>query len=428
MPRLGSIASIPFLQAGEIPTFALTSSIINPNNYGTRLSDFFGISIGNNNSKIIVGSLESDDTNIQNGKAYVYDTTGKLENVINNPNPAGGGDDPADNFGRAVAVSDNYILISAWSEDNGTDSEGGAAYLYDINDLSLVWTFINPDSANIDQINDGDRFGSAVAVTDAYSVVAAFREDGSSGGDNTGWIYVYNNATGTLLYSIENPNVDNVLEYPGDQLGELVQTLAASGNYAVVGSWRDNSSVDGLGDSGAIHIINLTNGSVTSIENPNNYGAQTFDRFGRSVDIYNDLIIVGATGEDTATNTETGVAYVFQYNTITTNWDLILTVDNPNDSGSATSDAFGEEVAITANYFAVASINENNNSGVVYTFDLQGELIATLTNPNIYGTPDNDQFGHLMSASPDYLAISTPAEDSDDGTNSGAMYIYKTGL
>lgn len=427
MPRLGSIASIPFIQAGEVPTFALLSSIANPNNFGTELNDFFGISVANNGTKIITGSLESDATFSQNGAAYLFDINGTFDSVVENPNPAGGGVDSADNFGRAVDISETYMLVGSWSEDQPGDDEGGKAYLFNINTGNLIHTFVNPNPASPDQFIDGDRFGSAVAVTDGYSIVTAYREDAADGsGDNTGWAYVFDNTSGNLLYSIESPNIDQIDEYPGDQMGEFVQTLAADGSFAVVGSWQDNSSVDGLGDSGAIHIINLSNGNVTTIENPNNFSTLTFDRFGRSVDIKNSRIIVGATGEDTATNTEVGVAYIYDFDIDTSTWSLSATVEHPD---AATNDQFGAEVAVADNYYAVASIQKDTGSGVVYVFDAtDNTLLKTLENPNLFGTSDNDNFGTAMSAHEDYLTISTPAEDNAGGNNSGALYIYKTGI
>ena len=63
---------------------------------------------------------------------------------------------------------------------------------------TLTRTMVNPTP------NTGDGFGVSVAVCESYSIVGASLDD--STGTDSGYAYIYDNATGNLLHSIANPN------------------------------------------------------------------------------------------------------------------------------------------------------------------------------------------------------------------------------
>ena len=64
---------------------------------------------------------------------------------------------------------------------------------------TLTRTMVNPTP------NTGDGFGVSVAVCESYSIVGASLDD--STGTDSGYAYIYDNATGNLLHSIANPNI-----------------------------------------------------------------------------------------------------------------------------------------------------------------------------------------------------------------------------
>tara|TARA_B110000503_G_C7147588_1_gene413679 strand:- start:475 stop:1782 length:1308 start_codon:yes stop_codon:yes gene_type:complete len=434
MPRLGSLSSSIFFTSPQTP-FKLITTLNNPNPYTAAQEDAFGVSVANNGAYTIVGSKEGDaaaDFGGQNGKLYVYSNTGTALYTIDNP----GLTDPQDNgdlFGQAVACSQSYIIAGARQDDLSVSVvDTGRAFIFDITDGTLLFTLNNPNPATTAVSANGDWFGSSVAISENYAAVAAPREDATGAGDDAGWIYIFDTSNGSLLHSIENPNIDTVAEYPGDQLGERVQTLAMNNTYTVVGSWRENTfGPTGGGDSGAIHIITNATGAVQTIVNPNpngpDVGTDNFDQFGYSVDISNSYIIVGAIGEDTS-GTNSGNAYI--YTLQTGNWALATTLVNPNAYNTVNNDYFGAEVAITETYCAVAALEEDTvagaSSGVVYIFNpSNGALLNTIQNPNAYGTVDLDKFGETMSASNKFLTVGVPAEDELGNDNSGKVYIFK---
>jgi hypothetical protein len=424
MPRFSSASSQQYFQPILKP-FKLIKYLENPNPQGIAQSDAFGSSVAVSSDYIVVGAPgEQDALGVPSqGIVYIYSSTGEYVRTILNPNPvaplnAGDGD----SFGTSVAVNSEYVIVGAPGENDATDNNG-KAYVFDITDGSLVYTFNDPNPNTTEVSPNGDAFGSTVALTENYASVCAYREDEVGIGDDTGWTYIFDLSNGNLDHSIENPNLDNEDEYPGDQIGEKINTLAITDTWTMVGNWRENEpGALGQGDSGAFFLFNNSTGATDqSIYNPKDDAVDADDRFGYAVDLNENFAAVGCPGEDTD-GTNSGRVYV--YNPSTGN--LVTTISNPNNFIGNNNDRFGESVAINDNYLAVGALDEDDDagisSGVVYIFNTSDWSLAnTLENPNKYTTSTNDRFGYTIRLANNILVVGVPAESQ----GSGAVYIYK---
>ena len=145
------------------------------------------------------------------------------------------------------------------------------------------------------------------------------------------------------------------------------------------------------------------------------------DYFGRSVSISGDYAIVGA-GYDDDKGTDSGSAYIFRWDGTSWSQQQKLTA-----SDGADSDFFGYSVSISGDYAIVGAYGDADNgssSGSAYIFRWDGtswsqqqKLLASDSNAG-------DRFGFSVSISDDY-AIVGAAYDSDKGTRSGSVYIFK---
>lgn len=424
MPRYSSVSSLQYFQPLLKP-FKLLAYLENPNPEGIAQSDAFGTSVGIGPNHIAVGAPGEQDASgtPSQGNVYIYTSTGQYLRTINNPNPvapinAGDGDQ----FGTSVAVNTGYVLVGAPGENDATDNNG-KAYVFDITDGSLVYTFNDPNPNTTEVNPNGDAFGSTVALTEDYASVSAYREDAVGSGDDTGWTYIFDLSNGNILHSIENPNLDTEDEYPGDQIGEKINTLAITDTWTIVGNWRENEpGALGEGDSGAFFLFNNSTGATDqSIYNPKDDALDLDDRFGYAVDINENYAAIGCPGED-SDGTNSGRVYVYNPST----GSLVTTISNPNGYNTANDDRFGESIALTDNYLAVGALEEDDDegtqSGAVYIFSTSDwSLQTTITNPNKYTTSTNDRFGHTIRANNDYMVVGVPAESQ----GSGAVYIFK---
>ena len=394
----------------------LLHTLDNPNAYGTSQSDYFGRQVAIDGNSAIAGAYREDDAgNFDSGKAYIFNvTSGALVHTLDNPTAYGTGS--GDYFGQSVAISGNSAIIGAYREDDAGGSLSGKAYIFNVTSGALVHTLDNPTAYSISQY---DYFGQSVAISGNSAIVGAYGEDDADGTDS-GKAYIFNVTTGALVHTLDNPNAYDTSE--NDRFG---WSVAISGNSAIVGAYTEADA--GGVSSGKAYIFNVTTGALVHIlDNPNAYDTSENDRFGHSVAISGNSVIVGAYIEGDADGTNSGKAYIFNV----TSGALVHTLDNPNAYGTSKSDWFGYSVAISGNTAIVGASFEDDAGGVwsgnTYIYNVtSGALVHTLDNPNAYNTSGGDRFGGSVAISSNLAIVSAYSEDDASGNTSGKAYIYK---
>jgi hypothetical protein len=177
-------------------------------------------------------------------------------------------------------------------------------------------------------------------------------------------VYVFDTATGNLVYTLDNPNSD-ATNANGDGFGSNV---ALYNNTLAVGAYAESNF------SGKVYIYDLSNGTITyTLDNPNAYTISTNDLFGlHGLSIYDKWLAVGVAYEDNSSS--------------------------------------------------------ESNAGRVYIFDLEtGNHERTFANMNNYGGQSSDYFGDDVVLGPTYLVITAPGEDDASGNSSGIAYHWSIG-
>jgi len=424
-------------------TLALTLN--NPNAYSTALNDGFGSSVSISGNYAIVGAYNEDDSGgAASGKAYIFAINnissldniekinfasgtslsansklfelsapaGSLLQILNNPTAYSTG--TGDYFGGALAISGNYAVVGAYGEADSSGATVGKAYVFNVITGALLYTLSNP---SVYSTGTGDAFGSKVAINDRYVVVGASNEQDASGLDS-GAVYIFDVTTGRLLSTITNPTAYSTGAY--DAFGT---SISVSENYLAVGASGENDGPTGY-LSGKVYVFNPTTGTLLyTLNNPNAYGTAEQDLFGTSVKISGNYLVVGAYGEADTSFNYSGKVYVFNLSTGT----LLYTLSNPNQYSTSSSDYFGFSVAASGSYLAVSAYTEDDvngtNSGKVYIYEIKtGALYASISNPNVYSTSTNDQFGFNISMSDMFIGVAS-GEDDLGGSGSGKTYI-----
>ena len=185
--RLNSLARYISAIAGGI-TGTLVHTLDDPNAYDTSTGDAFGRSVAiSGNYAIVSAWFEDDAGGTQSGKAYIYNvTTGALVHTLDNPNAYD--TSTGDSFGQSVAISGNYAIVGASGEDDAGGLTSGKAYIFDVTTGALVNTLDNPNAYST---SDSDNFGFRVAISDNYAIVSAYQED-DAGGLGSGKAYIFN--------------------------------------------------------------------------------------------------------------------------------------------------------------------------------------------------------------------------------------------
>jgi len=370
------------------------------------------------------------------------------------------------------------ITNGSGASSDDTGSSVGAAYVFNRSDS--IWSqqaYLKAPNAE-----NNDDFGSAVAISGDTIVVGAQLESSNQttitsgasdnnsppGGYGAAYVFIRNGSDWSSQAYLKAPNAE-----AGDKFGNVV---AISGDTIVVGAQFESSNettiTNGSGaasdnlatESGAVYVF-VRSGTTWSqqayLKAPN---AEASDRFGSTVAISGDTIVVGAADEDNAETTitngsgvgvdsvaaaEAGAVYVFVRSGTT--WSQQAYLKAPN---AEAGDKFGSAIAISGDTIAVgapeessaqatittgaSSDNSATESGAVYVFVRSG----TTWNHQAYIKPSNinagDQFGSALSISDDTIVVGTPLEASNqvsitNGSNAssdnsataaGAAYVF----
>jgi len=174
-----------------------------------------------------------------------------------------------DHFAYLVSLDGDYAVIGAyWDDDNGYNS--GSAYIF--HKSGTIWT----EQAKI-TASDGaseDFFGISVSISGDYAVIGAYHDDDN--GSNSGSVYIFyrNGTTWTQQAKLIASN--------GSYEDYFGISVSISGDYAVIGSYRDD---DNGNNSGSAYIFYKSGTTWTQQAKLTAYDGSAEDYFGISVSI-----------------------------------------------------------------------------------------------------------------------------------------------
>ncbi len=89
-----------------------------------------------------------------------------------------------------MSITESYSVVGAYGEDDAGGEFSGKAYIFDNATGNLLWTIDNPSAFGISQY---DRFGGAVSITESSTIISAYSE-GDAGGTGSGKVYTFDNS------------------------------------------------------------------------------------------------------------------------------------------------------------------------------------------------------------------------------------------
>ncbi len=314
-----------------------------------------------------------------------------------------------------------------------------------------------------------DYFGSAVAISGDTVVIGAPYEDSNATGvngnqaDNTGsdsgavYVFVRNGGSWSQQAYLKAHNSGG-----NDRFGGSV---AISGDTIVVGSEWESSNAAGINGDGSNNYLTLSGAAYVFQRSGGTWSQQAYlkasnpqasARFGNSVAISSETVLVGAYQESSAAtgvngnqlNTSAsgaGAAYVFVRNGATWTQQAYLKASN-----TGANDSFGMSVALSGDTAAIGAYQESSNatgvngnqqdnsigsSGAVYVFTRSSSAWSQQAYLKASNSGDGDTFGWGLALSGDLLVVGAPQEDSNaSGVNgnqadnsvqeSGAAYLF----
>ncbi len=337
-----------------------------------------------------------------------------------------------DEFGYSVAVVGDIAVVGMPDDIDSSDDSGGALVFSRVDGLwTAKYQLRTGDNAGV--VKD-DGFGSSVAFDGSTIVVGAPFDDSKKG---AAYLFVqpasgWNNPDGTGLVDLTVPvklTASNAAEE--DEFGH---SLAVDGDTVVVGANSDyidpNDTSNNLADSGAAYVFTKPGNawvSTTTAATLTASGPAAGDYFGSSVAVDGNTIVVGASGDDGASEVEDfmGSAFVFIKPTgggwVSTSTAAKLTAETRGND-----DYFGHSVAIDGDTIVVGADGQDSDTGSAFVFTKPNGDWADNTEAAKLTASDgaeDDEFGYSVAVDEDTVVVGAYADDAVD-TDSGSAYIF----
>lgn len=423
----------------------------------TILRGWFGSELAMSSDTILIGSLgvevfeDSEDgwlwqTSLSDGESAARDA-----------------------FGASVSINGDSAVVGAiGDDDNGSGS--GSAYVF--KRTEGIWEQDGKLVASNGAA--GDAFGSEVSICDEYIAVSAPRQDGARSDSGSVFLFerigedwlevakltaesdsnisIFGNSlslgegwlsVGARTDSREFPSGGSVYLYQHEEAGWTMKqrivaddanayyrfgtSVSLSGDLLLVGSDFGNligDNIDFGPRTGSAYVFSNTAGlwRQEAVIIPSD--AADDDYFGTSVCLDGERALIGAPGDD-GSAVDSGSAYLFERSD--GEW---LQVKKFEPSDGEFRDQVGTSVGLSGQRIAIGALAANGSElGFVSIFEeLGGDWIETQKLRPV-GQVTSDYFGEVVSISGDSLLVGSRFHDGLDALggpaiNQGAAYIY----
>lgn len=359
-----------------------------------------------------------------------------------------------DLFGHALAYDGDTLVVGAIREDSAATGVGGNQFDNNGERSGAAYVFVRNGGTWVQQAylkasNTGafDYFGTSVAVSGDTIAVGAWEEDSASTGvngtesddsaENSGAVYVFvrNGGVWSQQAYLKASNCG-----AGDRFGAQ---LDLEGDLLVVGAPEEdcgNAGVgaaqadDSLSNSGAVYVFSRAAGVWSQEEylKPASPGEE--DRFGTSVALSGDTVVVGARFESGGSTgvggneqddsvPSSGAAYVFVRDTTGWSQQAYLKASNAGqyDYFGSAVDVDGDVVVVGTEWedsggpgFAPTPNDQGErDSGAAYVFERTGTTWAQSAFLKASNPYENDYFGASVAVRGDHLVVGAYGEDGN---------------
>lgn len=322
-------------------------------------------------------------------------------------------------FGESVKMTSDYLFIGATGNDS-IHSNSGAVYVYE--KMAGDWletSFIKPD------VGFNDQFGNAIEFENNLLFVSSFFHDAGAIPVNGGAVFIFENVAGN--WEFQQKVVSDDIQAT-DLLGT---SISVSGDYLVVGAPRhdyDLNTENFVSESGAVYIFKRTGGNYNQIAKLIAPTRSIGERFGYSVKIDGNDLLIGAYRDDEDENEmgfvdDAGSVYYYR-NDGSDNFNLIEKL-TASDRG-LTDANFGEYLILDGNRLFVRGKTINGRGGI-YVYDKiannwQEQQIIESSNGS---SSVANGFALAMDVENDKLLVGSRNEGNQSNVVVGRVSYYK---
>mmetsp|Transcript_25839 Transcript_25839/g.43585 ORF Transcript_25839/g.43585 Transcript_25839/m.43585 type:complete len:525 (+) Transcript_25839:87-1661(+) len=358
-------------QGGNAHIFTLdtgdTPSSTNGWKYVTSLNandtypyDFFGWDVALSYKVAAVGAWQADDPLENTGAVYIFESASSGEwssyTILR-------GTYASEYFGISVALDwdGSVLLVGAAGHPSAEGETGGYGAVYAFRKGNNgAW-----HKKSLMLAQDGgskyDYFGISVALEGRIGVVGAYGSDPGTG-ESAGSAYVVNGDNQGNNWLV----VQKLVASDSDQNSFFGRKVALRNGTMVIGADGDSEAAP---SAGAVYIFRQgsNSGNWKEKQKITPESEEGYDLFGTSVALWGNHLVVGAAGA-IANNVKSGSVHIYESDSDGKNWALLTTL---SASDASSSDKYGASVAIHGDVILVGAELADGfdyNSGAVYAY------------------------------------------------------------
>lgn len=258
-----------------------------------------------------------------------------------------------------------------------------------------------------------DAFGMAVAIDGDTAVIAAPQKTiGTNPFQGQVYVFVRSGAAWT-----EQSKLVASDGTAGDLFGSAV---AISGDSLVVGA--PMKSVGVHADQGQAYVFVRSGTSWSEQARLVGSDGAKSDRFGNSVALHGDTVVVGASGKKVGSNYQQGQAYV--YTRAGSSWsEQAKLIDNDGNA----SEVFGYPVSISKDTIAIGAVfktHPTSNLGQVFVYVRSGVSWSEQAKLIASDGAFDDGYGWSVSISEDTIFVGAYGQEVNMNARQGQVYVY----
>ena len=342
--------------------------------------DEFGNAVSINGDTVVVGAARVEKgSNIDQGAVYVFvKPASGWQDMTQTAKLTASDGIAQDEFGNAVSINGDTVVVGAARVDKGSNIDQGAVYV-----------FVKPASGWKDltqtaklAASDGmaqDEFGNAVSINGDTVVVGAGRVDKGSNIDQ-GAVYVFVKPASGWQDMTQTAKLTASDGNGGDHFGI---SASISGDTLAVGAYRWNF------EQGAVYVFVKPAGGWKDMIQTAKLTAsdgRPLEHLGFSTSVDQDTVVVGAHLAEVSRNLYQGAVYVFEkpsggWKNMTQTVKLTALDGIAHDEFGSAVSICGPSLVVGAPYARIGS-NQYQGAAYVYTDGLSGSYTI---NPEGHG-------------------------------------------
>lgn len=309
----------------------------------------------------------------------------------------------AKNFGEAVAVSVDTVVVGSRGDDLFGDPYRGSAHVF-VRELDGSWsrqTTLRPSDGA-----EYDYFGNSVAIDGNRLVVGAYNQDEFATGGGAAYVYERENGSWTQVAKL-SPN--DPQEY-----GTFGWSVSIHGSLIAVGAYGADAN------EGATYVFARgTGGTWSQQAKLKSLSPEVYDGFGKSTAVWGDQVAVGAPSAGIG-----GRVTVFAPRVD----GKYVAIDEVVPRGIEPNDSFGSSLAVRDGTMIVgaeyADPSGELSAGAAWMFTQNGDEFGDEIELLAEDGAEFDHLGGAVALTPNGPVAGIGQRDRGEMTDAGATLTY----